>query len=96
MRVGKVESSGQLVHLAEGHFSLTGRGRYMLSTLKHLEIQGQCAPRVHLSPQQLRTAENGVSSDQAGVESKVAPSAARDKTVVATTNTVFWISQDVV
>jgi hypothetical protein len=36
MRVGMYEVREQLVHLAEGRFSLTGRGRYYISLIKIL------------------------------------------------------------
>ena len=36
MRVGMYEVREQLVHLVEGRFSLTGRGRYYISLIKIL------------------------------------------------------------
>ncbi|KAH8621082.1 hypothetical protein IG631_24269 [Alternaria alternata] len=38
MWVGKTESSGGLVHLAEGHFSLTGRGCYPKSWMSANQV----------------------------------------------------------
>jgi hypothetical protein len=84
----KYDVVGRAVAPSGGPFHTEISSEYMLSRLKHLENQGQCAPRLFLSLQQLQIAENGASGDRAGAESKVAPSAACDKTVVSTTNTV--------
>ena len=86
---GKYYACGRIVTPSGGPVYTEIRSESMFSRLNHLEDQRQYDPRLLLSLKQLQIAENEASGDRAGLESRVAPSAACDKTVVSTTNTVF-------
>ena len=65
MRVGMYEVREQLVHLVEGHFSLTGRGRYVSTTLHQLLTPLRTTTcQAHLRPDRIKVLTISIQSAQ--------------------------------